>query len=330
MEPLTLIRVSGVSKSFGKHVVLSELDLDIRSGEIFGVVGMSGVGKSTLLNLVVGAINPDSGDVSFRLDHLLRLSDSAAQFRSVFRSAFDIRRMVGFASQSPSFYPLLTVYENLDYFGSLYGLSKDSRRSNIDALLLFLDLDDSAKVLAKNLSGGMQKRLDIGCALMHDPKVLVMDEPTADLDPILREQMWDIIRAINSKGTTIIIASHFLDELEFLCDRIGLLFDGKMRFIDSPENFKKRFSKATEIEIITSPGNYKHILSSLGKNNVVASSIHGRKLVIRAGNLASVLANLLKVVERSGEKLIHIEVKEPSMREAFGMLVNEQRRAGKR
>lgn len=322
MVSYTLVQVANVTKAFGKRIVLDGLDLDIKEGEIFGIVGMSGIGKSTLLNLMVGFLRPDSGDITYRMDHLLKLSDSETQFRSVFKKTLDIRRLVGFASQTPSFYPLLSVKENLDYFGSLYGLTKDERKSNIATLLRFLNLEDSGEVLAKNLSGGMQKRLDIGCALMHDPKVLIMDEPTADLDPILREQMWDIIREINNKGTTIIIASHFLDELEFLCDRIGLLFNGKMRYVDSPDNFKKKFSKSSEIELITVPGKYADLLDRLNKDSVVGSSISGRKVIIKTNNLAVVLSNLLKVVDHHKEKIIHIEVKEPSMREAFSMLVN--------
>ncbi len=320
----TVIKIEGVVKSFGNHIVLDGIDLDIRSGEIFGIIGMSGSGKTTLLNSTVGFIRPDEGDISFRMDHLLQLSDKETTFRSVYGNVMDVKKIVGFASQTPSFYPGLTVYENLDYFGCLHNISKEARTSNIRALLKFLDLESAKKTLAKNLSGGMQKRLDIGCALIHDPKVLIMDEPTADLDPVLREQMWDIISEINNKGTTIIISSHFLDELEILCDRVGLLFEGRICNIDTPRNIKRRFSKDTEIILLSEPGNYKKLLESLNKKDLNKSVEEHGRLTIHTEKPYEVLSDLMKAMKHSDETLRDIRVNEPSLREAFNYLVRKE------
>jgi ABC-2 type transport system ATP-binding protein len=317
----TVIKVDGLVKSFGEHIVLDGIDLDVKSGEIFGVIGMSGSGKTTLLNSIVGFLRPDEGDICFRTDHLLQLSDKETNFRSVFHNTMDVKKIIGFAAQAPSFYSDLTVYENLDYFGTLHNLSKETRRSNIRALLKFLDLESAKKTLASNLSGGMQKRLDIGCALIHDPKVLIMDEPTADLDPILREQMWDIISEINNKGTTIIIASHFLDELEILCDRVGLLFEGRICNIDTPGNIKRRFAKDTEIILLSEPGYYKRILERMDVSKIKRQVEQHGRLFLYTEKAHEVLSDLLSALKQSEETLRDIKVNEPSLKEAFNFLV---------
>lgn len=323
MNEKAIIKAEEIAKSFGEKQVLDGINLEIKAGEIFGIIGMSGSGKTTLLNMLIGFLKPDAGDIKFRMEHLLELHDKEAQFRSVYKRGIDLRRIIGFAAQTPSFYPSLTVRENLDYFGSLYGLSRDQRKSNIQTLLKFMELEQDGKTVAKELSGGMQKRLDIACALMHDPKVLIMDEPTADLDPILREQMWNIIRDINKKGTTIMIASHFLDELETLCDRIGLLFEGRITKIGTPEDIKKTYSKNVEIQIITKQGKYEKIMHDMRKVDITEIKIQGHKLIIYTTQPRKTIHKLMEVLEKHHEDIKDIDVEEPSLKEAFTKLVKK-------
>ncbi|MBN2567234.1 ABC transporter ATP-binding protein [Candidatus Woesearchaeota archaeon] len=328
----TVIKIDDLYKAFGKNEVLRGVKLEIESGEIFGIIGMSGSGKTTLLNLLVGFMQPDRGDVLFKLEHLLEFKEDNASFRSVFKNINDVKKIFGFAAQKPSYYTKLTPQENLDYFGKLYDLSKDVRRTNAEILLNLMAIYDSKNVLAQNLSGGMGKRLDIACALIHDPKVLILDEPTSDLDPLLRKQMWNLIRKINNKGTTIVLASHFVDEIDHLCDRVGVLFDGRIVKVGTPDQLKDFYTKDEEIHLETSPGRYD-IITNLLKANQKKLEIKrvinkGHKLVIYAARAENVLHFILHSIEKMGESLLDVYVNKPSLEEAFESLVVSKRKEG--
>ncbi len=313
-EPI--FRVQNVSKSFGTHVVLDKINLDIFSGEVIGIIGASGAGKTTFLNMLIGFIQPDRGDILFRLDHLLSYRNSYT-YRSVFKKQQLVKKVYGFASQTPSFYDELTTQENLMYFGLLHNLSMDAVRSNTETLLNLMDLKKSSSILAKNLSGGMERRLDIACALMHDPDVLILDEPTSDLDPLLRNHIWEIVRKINQKGTTIILSSHHLTELETLCDRVAIVKEGKIVAVDKPEELKKKFILEQEIIIQTTPGNYKGLVKTIPKKNITRIRIANHSLHIYTANPETVLAQVLSTLRKRREKLSFIKVTSASLDDVF-------------
>jgi ABC-2 type transport system ATP-binding protein len=285
----------------------------------WGLIGMSGHGKTTFLNTLIGFLRPETGDVAFKLEHLLDYENATDQFRSVYASHDEAKRIFGFAAQHPSFYADLTVEENLDYFGALYGLSKDIRRTNTKILLNLIGIYSSKDVKARNLSGGMQKRLDIACALIHDPKILILDEPTADLDPVLRKQMWNIIKKINEKGTTILMASHFLDEVESFCDRIAVIRKGEMIHVGSPDELKDGVTKTEEIILQTYPGNYPYLIRHLGGRKLGIDQIvnDGKRIIIHSTKAEHVLHRILNVIDHSKETLVEVNVKKPSLDEVF-------------
>jgi ABC-2 type transport system ATP-binding protein len=188
-EPL--IVVDKLGKSFGRKKVLSNVSFEVKPGEIIGMIGASGSGKTTLLNMLIGFISPDTGDVKYKEPQMI--ADKPI-YKSVFKQQKKFKNIYGFAAQLPSFYEKLTVKENLYYFGELYSLSKEVLHSNVHSLLKLIDLEAASNQLGKNLSGGMERRLDIACALIHNPQVLIMDEPTSDLDPLLRRSIWALIK----------------------------------------------------------------------------------------------------------------------------------------
>ena len=208
-----ILKLQNIDKSFGKHNVLSGVNLEIKQGKIIGIIGVSGSGKTTILRLIIGFYRPTKGEIIFNGINIKKQMNI-------------IDRNFGFATQDNSFYKELTVEENIKFFGKLYGLTNDFLKLNIDTVLDFVDLYEAKRVLARNLSGGMQRRLDMACALIHDPTVLILDEPTEDLDPILRAEILRLIKKINSKGTTIIFTTHLLDEAEFLCDDVAIISNG--------------------------------------------------------------------------------------------------------
>lgn len=242
-----------------------------------------------------------------------------SSYRSVFAEQRKFRSLFGFAAQVPSFYDDLTVEENMAYFGSLYNLSEQSIRENTKTILNLVGLDEHREALAANLSGGMQKRLDIACAMIHNPKILILDEPTADLDVLLRKQMWDLVRAINAKGTTVIIASHFLDEIESLCDRIALLHSKKIAWQGSVDELKKHYTKSEEIHLETISGNYEKVIQALKAKKLDISDMRreGRKLVIYTQKAELALHHLIHILEKLGEHILDVELKLPSLSEVF-------------
>lgn len=320
-----VIKTIDVTKRFGKKTILNKINLEIKSGEIFGIIGLSGSGKTTLLNMIIGFLQPEIGDIQFKLEHLLSFKNDTEQFRSVFSNQLDVKKSFGFSTQSPSVYSQLNCIENLDYFGKLYGLSKDIRKTNMDILLRLMDIYEAKRLKAMNLSGGMLKRLDIACSLIHDPKVLILDEPTADLDPLLRKQMWKLIKQINQKGTTIILSSHFLDELEHLCDRVCILYNSEVLITGTPNEIKNFYSKEQEIKLETTPGKYEEILKRLNQHkglSIKNSKIEDNKLIIYTDSAEKNLHSILHIIEEMKEILLDVTVEKPSLQEVLEKIIS--------
>src|SRR3989344_8237467 len=271
------IQLVNVTKIFGKNIVLEGLNLEINYGEILGIIGKSGSGKTTLLNLVIGFLKADKGEVIF-------------QSRKIEKDVSNVNMQFGFSSQESSFYDKLSVEENLQYFGSLYKIDDNTLKKRITELLNFVGLEDYGKYLAINLSAGMKKRLDIACSLVHDPKILILDEPTSDLDPYLRRDILKLLKKINKeKSVTIAITSHLLDELD-ICDKIAILDNKKIITKGSSNELKDKYIRNMEIILETSSRNYGWLEKSF-KNNRDASKtlVKDGKFILYTDNAESVL-----------------------------------------
>ena len=304
--------VRKVSKRYADRSVLQELDFSVNKGEIMGVIGASGAGKSTLLHMLVGFIPSSTGDILFHA-----YTPNGVIECNVLHSKKLVNTQYGFASQQPSFYEQLTIMENLEYFGAMYGLNNDTIRKNAETLLRLMELKSSAYVLAAHLSGGMKRRLDIACALIHNPPVLILDEPTADLDPVLRTQIWEVIKRINARGTTIILSSHHLNELDTLCHRIAILKDGRMIDLDTPQKLKSKYSKTQEIMIETFPGNYDSIVKRLQSHGIHTVKREGTYLTIKSENPEHVIGVIISLLERMNESLLDLKLIKPSIDGVF-------------
>mgnify|MGYP001187604619 CR=1 FL=1 len=308
------IVVNGISKSFGDHEILKDISFVVKAGEIFGIIGLSGSGKTTLMNLMVGFIEPDAGDVV--------VCSQSGENVSVLKSPEVIKSAFGFSSQRPSFYAKLTVKENLAYFGELFGLAFQEIFERSSELLSLVGLSGSENVLSGNLSGGMQKRLDIACALIHKPRVLLLDEPTADLDSLLRTQMWKIIKDINKTGTTVVVASHFIEDIENYCSRIAVLNNKTVSLIGSSDDIKNKYTANYEVQLRTSSANYDYLLSALKHSSLFASHrIVDSGIVFYTSAPKKLLSELFKVVGRKNDAIVALDLARPSLKEAFESLV---------
>lgn len=305
------IEIKGITKEFGKNTVLDKINLEIPPRKIFGIIGESGSGKTTLLKTLIGYWKPDDGEIFY-------------EGRNLEKDIKFIKQIVGFATQDNCVYPKLTVRENLEYFGAMCNVPNNTLQRNIDKILDLVELKNADNKLAEELSGGMQRRLDIACALIHNPKILILDEPTEDLDPLLRRDIMDLIKKINENDTTVIITSHLLDETDQLCDEIAILHDGRVLEAGTPDQLKDNYSKNEEIHLITRGRKYKTIVSKLKEKGVTKAVVEGNKLIIYSKDAEKTLYHVLRAVDET-DRLIEIDLKKPTLTEVFESLVKKAR-----
>lgn len=314
-----LIGIRDITKRFGNNFVIDRISLEIRPGELFGIIGLSGSGKTTLLNVIVGFLEPETGDVVLRL--------SNGKEASVFKRPDMVKNMFGFAAQTPSFYNKLTVRENIEHFAALYNLPPAKRITRCSSLIKLVGLEEAMNTPAQNLSGGMQKRLDIACSLVHEPDILILDEPTADLDPLSRVHVWKLIRQINKQGTTVIVASHFVSELENNCNRIAILRDHRITEIGTPQELRNIYSTNYEIFLETKNKDYESLKRALskGKSKKLFSNISrkGKRLVLQTSSPSTALSAVINTVKKNKDSILHIRMARPSISEVFASLVKK-------
>lgn len=312
-----LISFENVYKKIERRFILKNINLKIYPNEIFGLIGVSGAGKTTLLRCLIGFYKINSGTILY-------------QDKDITKHPLLIRQIFGFGSQDNCFYEKLTVYENLHYFAQLYSVPENLIKERAENLLGLVGLTDSKHALAKNLSGGMRRRLDIACSLMHSPKILILDEPTAGLDPALRKHMWELITTINATNTTVVVSSHLLDEISHFCTRIGIINDGELLKIGSPDELKDMYSRDTEIHFETFPGRYKQIAAEIRRQQLPVNyiTIHEHKLIVYTSQAEYVLHQSLLILENMREKLLDVYVDKPSLNEVFEALTEKQRIKG--
>ncbi len=308
----SIIQVRGVAKSFGSKIIFDEANLDVGDGEIFGIIGLSGCGKTTLLKTMVGFLKPDSGEIIFNHE---------GKDYDIFKQSSKSRKFFGFSTQGPSFYQKLTVNENLLYFASLYGISKKVAVKNVEYLIKLTALENSENTIADNLSDGMQKRLSMACALIHNPKVLLLDEPTADLDPINRKLILDLISKVNKLGTTVIIASHLLEELEIICSRVAIIHDKRIVAVGTPKELEENYSRTDELILTTSGHNYGDIAAELGKYSLQLGiqKLFDKEaaLIVYTENSEKTLHYLVHILEKKNETVLSLNLSRPSLKEIF-------------
>lgn len=223
------VSIRNVSKSFGKHQVLKDITLDIYEGEIFGLLGPSGAGKTTLVKELAGLDEPTEGE-----NHL---------FHEKMPSLSLIKR-IGYMAQSDALYEELSAKENLQFFSELYGLKRHKQAQRIQEVMELVQLSGDVTKLVSNYSGGMKRRLSLAIALLHEPELLILDEPTVGIDPVLRKSIWKAFTDLKAQGKTLIVTTHVMDEAD-KCDRLGLIRDGKLIAVGTPAELKEQTNSLT-------------------------------------------------------------------------------------
>jgi len=227
---MSFLRLSNISKSYGDRRVLESISLTINKGEVFCLLGVNGAGKTTLSSIIATLQPPTSGDVLF-------------EDVSIYGDIAAYRLNIGLCPQHPNLHSQLTIYENLYFAGRAYRLSHDVAHNRAQYLLQRFRLQKYANDNPSILSGGYKQRALIARTLMHDPQIILFDEPTVGLDPNVRQELWKLIRELRDAGKSIILTTHYMDEAEHLADRVCVLEKGVIQLIDTPENLKANFSK---------------------------------------------------------------------------------------
>ncbi len=218
------VRARGLTRRFGKFVAVDAIDLEVRPGEIFGFLGANGAGKTTAIRMLCGLLAPSAGEAT------------VAGVR-VGRRATELKRRIGYMSQKFSLYDDLTVRENLEFFGGVYGLSRERVAARAAALLPQLGLTGIEPRLTASLPLGYKQRLALGCALLHEPRVVFLDEPTGGVDPLARRRFWDLIYEQAAAGITVFVTTHYMDEAEY-CSRVSIMVQGRIVALDTPAGLK--------------------------------------------------------------------------------------------
>ncbi len=230
-----VIEVRELTRRFGTFVAVDRVTFDVFEGEIFGYLGANGAGKSTTIRMLCGLLAP---------------SDGTARVAGidVGRDPEAVKRRIGYMSQKFSLYPDLQVLENLEFFAGMYGIGGRRFERRADELLQTMQLGESRHTRTSDLPGGFRQRLALACSILHEPRILFLDEPTAGVDPGARRDFWRLVRSLAVRGTTVLVTTHYMDEAEY-CDRVGLMVDGRLAALDSPAGLKQEFIRDAMIEV---------------------------------------------------------------------------------
>jgi len=222
-----IIIVKDLVKAFGSFIANDHLSFSVKRGEIFGFLGANGAGKTTAIRILCGLSFPTSGELT------------VAGY-DIYTQREKVKRNIGYMSQKFSLYDDLTVYENIRFYGGIYGLSKKEIDDRSDALMKRLGFMESRNKLIRDIPLGWKQKLAFSVAIMHNPKVVFLDEPTGGVDPITRRQFWDMIYEAARRGITVFVTTHYMDEAEY-CDRVSIMVDGRIAALDTPDNLKQKF-----------------------------------------------------------------------------------------
>ncbi|MBU0530317.1 MAG: ATP-binding cassette domain-containing protein [Nanoarchaeota archaeon] len=300
---MKIIEIKDLKKTFGKFVAVDSINLEIEEGEIFGLLGPNGAGKTTTIRMLATMLHKTSGEARvYGID--------------VTNDPDCVRRVIGIVFQDPAIDVELTGRENLDFHARMYGMAKKEREERIKQVLKMVELHDKADKFVSTYSGGMKRRLEIARGLMHNPKVLFLDEPTLGLDAQTRRVIWEHIKQINkTENVTIILTTHYMDEADYLCNRVAIIDHGKILKIGTAEELKN--SIGSDLILIKSH-NLRKLKSEISKFKwVIKTEIIADTLRITLKNGNTKIPDIIKTSEKLNVKVDSIELHKPTLEDVF-------------
>ena len=306
-----IISAVGLTRAFDERVAVDDVTFDVWPGTILGVVGPSGSGKTTTIRMLTGTLGRTGGDIRVLGEDPMEFSRRA-------------RGRIAYMPQLFSLYEDLSAQENVGFVAALYGIGPFRRGKRIRNALKVVDLWDARHRLARDLSGGMQRRLELACALVHDPDVLFIDEPTAGIDPLLRQSIWDELHDLRSQGRTLVVTTQYVTEAEY-CDRVALIVDGELVALDQPETLRQMVFGGDVLQVDTNRAVDPELLSSISGVAAVRQTAP-RQLMVTVEAAATLTPRIIEALRNANVEVVGIEEHQPTFDEVFTGLV-EQRRA---
>lgn len=303
------LSVKDLRKSFGKKQVLTGVSFDAYSGQCIGLLGPNGAGKSTVSKIITRLIEKDEGKI------LVSGFDSDKDFA-------EIKKQIALVPQDFAFYMELSVEENLFYFASAYCLSRLQAKERVASLLTQFSLSRFAKTKAEKLSGGYKRLLNIAISLLHNPTLILLDEPTVALDTDMRLKVWNVIKDLKKEGKTLILTTHYLDEAQKLCDKIAILKDGRIILFGTPKEIQEKFAGTVNIELTLQKAISELLLSQIKKKfNVSSVSDDKTKITISSEKLLSTFTDVVHLIEAKHLQIKDTNVFMPTLEDAFENII---------
>jgi ABC-2 type transport system ATP-binding protein len=311
--PPNAVEIHDLVKRFDSFVAVDHVNLTVARGEIFGFLGPNGAGKSTTIRMLCGLLQPTSGTAT------VGGFDIATQSEQV-------KQNIGYMSQRFSLYDDLMVEENIDFFAGIYGVPKDRRAERKEYVLRMAGIEERRNSLTRLLSGGWKQRLALGCAILHEPPILFLDEPTSGVDPIARRTFWELIYQLSGAGHTIFVSTHYMDEAEY-CHRLALMYRGKVIALGTPAELKQSLAShyLLRLEVSDIVGSMRILEKLPGLHDV---AVFGGGLHVTAEEGQRAMPEIRSALEQAGITVSVLEPIEPSMEDVFvAMIEAEERKA---
>ena len=295
------IEMIDLCKTYGTFHAVDHLSLTVRQGEIFGLLGPNGSGKTTTINMISGLSVPTSGE-------------ARVMGYDVRHAARRVREVLGAVPQETALYEELTAWTNMDFHAELFGIPRKEKKARIIKLLELMQLLDRKDSRVRTFSGGMKRRLALARALLHDPQLIYLDEPTLGVDVQARRAIWDYILSLRDQGKTVLITTNYLEEAQVLCERVAIIDHGKLIAVDTPDHLKQAYGGSViELETTNSNVPLDEIRNLPGVKDTVQDGTH---LTITTQGITNVVPQIINIVSREGE-LLDISVREPNLDEIF-------------
>jgi len=308
MSPAPAVRVDRLTRRFGSFTAVDAVSFDVGRGEVFGFLGPNGAGKTTTIRMLAGLLRPTSGTGSVAGNDLLGETDA-------------IKSSIGYMSQLFSLYADLTVEENITFFSGIYGVGGERQRKRRDWVLEMAGLTDHRRQLTRDLPLGWKQRLALGCAVIHEPPVLFLDEPTSGVDPVSRRNFWELIYSLSAQGTTVLVSTHYMEEAEY-CHRLALMNRGRLIALGTPRSMREGM-KLPVLEVRASDG-AKAVEALQHTEGILEAGMFGRNVHVILQERADGQDLVRQRIEHAGIDVEEVRPVEPSLEDVFIALVMEQ------
>jgi ABC-2 type transport system ATP-binding protein len=300
--PEPLLKIVDVHKRYGRTTALDGVSFDVHAGELFGLLGPNGAGKTTLLSIVSCLLEPSAGEV-FVLGRKVSTRDRS------------LRSLIGIVPQELAVYGELTARENLAFFGSLYGLAESRLAARVDHVLAAVGLSDRANERVERFSGGMKRRLNLGAALVHEPKLLLLDEPTTGVDPQSRNHIFEEVRRLAAAGVGIVYTSHYIEEVEALCSRVGIIDHGRLIACDDLASMLQKIEGAVRFRVPLATAELEAQLRAIPGARLNGRA--GEAMELECRDVKATLMRLIAVLNELHVELVSLETIEPNLERVF-------------